>query len=103
MNNEILATAESSELSLYAINDSAIYHQSIQPVIRCLAKKIKVGNFDEAKARKAFYNVANFAAKKYAQDFGGCYYKMFSTEDRRLTAAYLLGYFMEDINESAEA
>lgn len=103
MSKEILETAESSELSLYTINDSTIYHQAIQPVIRCLAKKIKAGNFDEAKARKAFYNVATFAAKRYANDFGGCYYKMFSTEDRRLTAAYLTGYFMEDIRETAEA
>lgn len=103
MSKEILETNESRELSLYAVNDYATYSQAIQPVIRCLAKKIKAGDFDEVKARKAFGNVAIYAAKKYAADFGGVYYRLFRAEDRRLTAAYLLDYFMEDIKEAAEA
>lgn len=102
MNNEIKHTNESRELSLYAVNDHAIYTSAIMPVIRCLAKKFKAGTFDAPKARKAFYNVATFAAKKYARDFGGCYYKMFSTADRRLTGADLFDYYIEDIIEESE-
>lgn len=92
-------TAESRELYLYTINDYATYTQAIQPVIRCLVKKAKADTFNYDKAQKAFYNVATFAAKRYAHDYGGCYYKMFSTEDRRMTAAELLDYFMDEIDD----
>lgn len=103
MNTKILNTDESLELTLFAVNDYSTYTQAIQPVIRCLSKKLRAGTFDMAKANKAFVNVAVFAAKKYAADFGGCYYKMFSPSDRRLTAASLLDTYMEDIKEAADA
>lgn len=99
MSKEILETNESRELSLYAVNDYATYSQAIQPVVRCLVKKAKADTFNYDKAQKAFYNVATYAAKKYAADFGGVYYRMFSAANRRLTAAYLLDYYMDEIDD----
>lgn len=103
MKTEIKHTWESRELSLYAVNDYSTYTQAIQPVIRNLAKKLNAGIFDNDKARKAFTNVALFAAKKYARDFGGVYYKIFKAEDRRLAGADLFDYFVEDIIEESES
>ena len=103
---EIKHTAESRELSLYAVNDYATYTRAIMPAIRCLAKKFKAGTFDAEKATKQFYHVATFAAKEYARAFcdnATPYYKVFSTADRRLVAADLLDYYMEDIIEESEA
>lgn len=102
MNKQINNTEASRELSLYSVNDYEVYINAIQPVIRNLAKKLNAGIFDNDKARKAFTNVALFAAKKYAADFGGVYYKIFNAEDRRLTGADLFDYFIEDIIETSE-
>lgn len=102
MNTKILNTDESLELTLFAENDYEVYNNAIMPVVRCLSKKFKAGTFDMTKAHKAFVNVAVFAAKKYAADFGGVYYRLFSPSDRRLTAASLLETYMDDIKESAE-
>lgn len=99
MNKQIKHTEESRELVLFTTNDYAIYTSAIMPAIRCLQKKFKAGTFDAEKALKQFYHVATYAAKAYARDFGGCYYKMFSTADRRAAAADLLAYYMEDITE----
>lgn len=99
---EIKHTWESRELVLAAINTYATYTGAIMPAIRCLKKKYRAGTFDADKAIKAFYNVATFAAKVYARDYCDSatpYYKVFSTEDRRLAAADLLDYYMEDITE----
>lgn len=105
MKTEIKHTCESRELSLYAVNDHAIYTSAIMPAIRCLSKKYRAGIFDADKATKQFYHVATFAAKEYARAFcdkATPYYKVFSTEDRHLTAADLLDYYMEDITEDSE-
>lgn len=106
MNNEIKHTNESRELVLFAVNDYATYTGAIQPAIRNLAKKVKTGSFDTEKAATLFYHVATAAAKNYAREFCDSntpYYKIFSTADRRLVAADMLDYYMEDITEDAEA
>lgn len=102
MKTEYKQTEASRELSLYSVNDHEVYTNAVQPVIRNLAKKLNAGIFDNDKARKAFANVALFAAKKYARDFGGVYYKIFSAEDRRLAGVDLFNYFVEDIIEESE-
>lgn len=106
MKTEIKHTEASRELSIYSVNDYAIYTSAIMPAIRCLQKKYRAGIFDADKATKQFYHVATFAAKEYARAFCDSntpYYKVFSAEDRRLTAADLLDYYMEDITEDSEA
>lgn len=95
------ATAESRELVLFAVNDYATYKQIITPVIKSLRKKVTAGTFDQSNI-KAFYNVATFAAKRYAREFCDAatpYYKVFTADCRRATAAELLSYYMEDITE----
>lgn len=102
MNKEIKHTHESRELALSAINDYATYTRAIQPAIRCLSKKYRAGTFDAAKAVKQFYHVATYAAKEYAREFCDAatpYYKVFTADCRRATAAELLSYYMEDITE----
>lgn len=103
MKTEIKHTETSRELMLFATNDYATYTAAIQPAIRCLSKKYRAGTFDADKAVKQFYHVATYAAKAYAREFcdkATAYYKVFSTADRRATAADLLDYFMEDITEA---
>ena len=89
-------TDASRELELYAENDSNIYFQHLQPVIKNLKKKVVKGVFDEEKATMAFYHAAVAASNKYFKEFG---YKFSVTE--RWTAAYnLLQDYMEEIKEA---
>ena len=89
-------TSESRELEVYTENDNNIYFHHLQPVIKCLKKKVVKGVFDEEKAIAAFYYVATAASNKYFAEFG---YKFSVTE--RWTAAYnLLQDYMEAIKEA---
>lgn len=109
MKTENKHTAESHELMLFALNDFETYTQAIIPAIRNLAKKVKSGVFDNAKAVTLLYHVATYAAKRYARAYFSRtpnpqqYYTIFSAANRRLTAADLLSQLMDDIREVAEA
>lgn len=91
-------TDASMELELYAINDSGVYFQWIQPTLKNLKKKFVKGNFDHLKATWAFYRVACAAAKKYKQDIPNTEYT-FTVQVRWTVAENLLQYYMEDITE----
>src|SRR5260221_13736245 len=45
-------STEVRELELYIINDSDLYRQNVQPVIKNLAKKMAKGIYDKTKAIK---------------------------------------------------
>ena len=93
-----------SELFLYATNEGALYTRSTIPAINNMARKKAKGQFDQEKAVKAFYHVADKAARMYGREFStgerdGL--QMFSTADRWAVAAQLLDYYTEEINENA--
>ena len=71
-------TVESRELTLYAENDSRIYHSNIVPVIENLTRKYKKGIYDSEKAVDLWFYVATAASEKYFKEFG---YK-FSVQER---------------------
>ena len=94
-------THEATELTLFVENEALLYPQ-IKAVVSNLQKKYKKGIFEEQKAIKAFYHVANRGAMLYCQRFGSWsdkYYKMFSTSDRFTCASNLLESYIDEIKE----
>jgi hypothetical protein len=91
-------TTESRELALYAVNDRTCYNQACA-IIESLQKKVKAGKYDENKAQKAWYNLAVFAAKRYAVEFDSAinWSKMFSVADRKLAALDFANHYKEQI------
>lgn len=91
-------TTESRELALFAVNDSACYAQACA-IIESLKKKIKAGKYDESKAKNAWYNMAIFAAKRYAVEFDNAanWHKLFAVADRKLAALDFADYYAEQI------
>ena len=63
-------TTESHELALYTVNDGDIYRQTIQPIVKNLARKIHNGTYDKDLAINAWLYAADAGAKKYTKEFG---------------------------------
>lgn len=93
-----------NELCLYAVNTSKLYHSCIIPVCKNLARKKVKGMYQEDKALKAFYNVANHATYEYWLEFRNGYkwFYIASTATRREVASYLLDYYADYIEELAD-
>lgn len=89
-------TTESRELAIYAVNDAEIYNRSVF-VIESLQKKIKSGKYDADKALVAWGYVAEAAAKKYAKEFGGVWYKVFSVADRKLASKEIAEHYESEV------
>lgn len=81
-------SVEAHELKLYVDNDSTLYHQRTEPIIRNLTRKKQRGVYDRELAVKAFMYLADAGAKKYAREFGDArdWNRMFSVADRREAA-----------------
>ena len=96
-----------NEAVLYGENDRFIYENYIKPTCKSLAIK-KVKNwYDEQKAVKAFYNVANQIAQRYIAEFkGNCeynrWYYFLNKQERYEVANTLLANNMEYIDELAD-
>lgn len=91
---------ESRELFLYSTNNATLYHSSIVPIVRNLAKKYSKGNFDKEKAIDAFYYAAENGAKLYCKEFSAFpsdYVQVFSVTDRFTCAVEMADYYMENI------
>lgn len=58
------------ELKLYVENDGVLYQQQTVPIMKNLLKKIRAGNFDVAKAAKAYGYLVEAGAKKYQREMG---------------------------------
>lgn len=82
------------ELQLFGMNNYRVYKNYLVPVCANMEKKVKKGVFDSIKAKKAFLNVANYAARIYCTEFGGVWYQVFNVATRKEFAAYLLEYFI---------
>ena len=92
-----------NELYLYAVNTRKLYDLA-RNICKNLAKKINKGTYQEDKALKAFYNLANLTAYEYWLEFRNGYkwFYIASTATRRELAKTLLDYYKEDIEELAD-
>lgn len=99
-----------TELCLYAVNTSKLYHSYIIPVCKKLAKKQVKGIYDNEKAIKAFYNVVIQALKAFYKEFStyeicanaSKWYEVANVATRKEVASYLLDYYQETIEELAD-
>lgn len=92
------------ELELFIVNDSYTYRQ-VQAIIANLAKKIKKGTYDHAKAVKLWGYAADTGAQRYTKEFGAGgangSYGDFNKPTRMAVAAELQKYYQDELNEAA--
>lgn len=74
-----------TELSLYLDNEQPCYKMK-QDIARNLLRKMKSGSYAHARAAQAWSYVVEFAAKRYAKEFGGVWHKMFPPDVRLAVA-----------------
>ncbi len=84
---------EAQELYLYALNDSALYHQKLakhnaiqrEHVEALLQKRFDKGDYDSEKAARLWLYFADNAAKKYHKQFcgNGKWFHLFNIDTRR--------------------
>lgn len=89
-------SAESRELTLYAVNNGFVWSR-INAVLKMLEKHYKKGVYDHQKAIQAFYPIACYAAKLYDSDFGNGFTKIFDVTAKYTSAAEMEKYFYDDI------
>lgn len=89
------------ELTLYATNDSQTYHRSTLPTVENLRRKMKRGTYDPARAPRAWEYVAEFAARRYAQEFArpAEWCIIFTAATRRAVALELAEYYTDHLPE----
>lgn len=90
---------DARELALWIENTAEIYQQLAEPTIRTLARHMKRGAYEAAKAVKAWRRVADRAAKHYAKtyDFERNWNRIFSVADREACAAYIEDAMRENV------
>lgn len=77
------------EIELYADNDSQLYFQRRQPILKNLSKKYIKGTYDIDKAAKLWRYYIDAALQKYNKEFGSRgdkWYELLNTNDRNLLA-----------------
>lgn len=92
------------ELELFIVNDSYTYRQ-VQAIIANLAKKIKKGTYDHAKAVKLWGYAADTGAQRYTKEYGAGgangSYGSFNKPTRMAVAVELQKYYQDELNEAA--
>lgn len=96
--NEYLGVDEDAarKLELFIENDSDLYRQSEQPIIKNLVKKKKKGIYDHYLATKLWRYHADRGAQKYAKVFGSSgqkWFKMFNVPTRNKVALDFTDHF----------
>lgn len=109
MTNVNLNENRITDITLFAIHTSNVDRCILKPTIKCLAKKAARGVYDKEKALKAFYNAVNAILKDFYAPWFNRYhgtlcswYRIASTDERRVIAAELLENYIDDIEELAE-
>jgi hypothetical protein len=77
------------EIQLYADNDSMLYYQRRNPILKNLSKKYLKGTYDVDKAAKLWRYYIDAAMQKYQKEFGtrgDKWYDLLSVPDRNLLA-----------------
>ncbi len=89
-----------TELNLYAMNDSDLYRQMLQPIYKNLVNKKAQGIYNKDLALKAFMNFMATAAQKYTKEYstGDKWFMLFPVEVRKSAAAEALEYFETEMN-----
>ena len=88
------------ELVLYITNDSQLFRQRIQPIIKNLSKKVGKATYDGIKAIKAFGYAVTDGLKKYEKDHATKgWAKSVDKKTREAIAEELLDYYSEEIGE----
>jgi len=85
------------ELELYIDNDGDLDRRTASSIRKNLATKAAKGVYQHDIAVKAFEHLAEAGAKKYAEEFGGVWNRVFSPADRRACAASLTAYFEAEL------
>jgi len=102
--NEAVDKTTVRELVLYITNDSQLYRQRTQPIIKNLSNKVGKATYDGVKAIKAFMNLVNDGIKKYEKEHAGKgFAKGLDKKTKESIAQELLDYYTEQIGESKEA
>ena len=86
------------ELTLYIENDSTIYRQRIQPIIKNLARKMKKGTYDPELAIKGFMYAVEHGIKSYNKEFGPGF--KIDKVTKRKVAEDLRDNFMDEIEDA---
>ncbi len=82
-----------SELELFIENDGDLHRRMTVPIFRNLATKKARGEYKHDLAVKTFGHLAEAGAKKYAEEFGGVWHRMFDVPTRRAVAESLARSF----------
>lgn len=77
------------DLHLFAVNDAWTHNYSVIPTAANLDRKRRRGIYDPARAVAAWQYVADYAARRYADDFGGRWCSLFPPAVRREVARIL--------------
>ena len=102
--NEAVDKTTVRELVLYITNDSQLYRQRTQPIIKNLSNKVGKATYDGVKAIKAFMNLVNDGIKKYEKENATKgWAKSIDKKTKESIAQELLDYYTEQIGESKEA
>lgn len=88
-------TPNAREINLFIENDEELYRRMIQPIEKNLLTKFKKGEYDSAKAIKAFLNLVNEGLKKYNNTFKDNQIKL-SKDEKILCAVNLTKSFEDD-------
>lgn len=96
------------ELVLFIVNDGDLYRQQTQPILKNLAKKIKKGVYDHAKAVKLWGYLADNGAQRYTKESSSGYrgatsYGIFSKPIRMIAAKELQDYYQEDLDSTVQS
>lgn len=102
--NEAVDNTTVRELVLYITNDSQLFRQRTQPIIKNLSNKVGKATYDGVKAIKAFMNLVNDGIKKYEKEHATKgWAKSIDKKTKEAIAQELLDYYTEQIGESKEA
>lgn len=88
------------ELKLFIDNDGELYRQQTMPIMKNLARKMRKGVYDSARAVKLWKYLADSGAKKYAREHGGPKVKwseMFPVSIRMMVAKELAEDFDDEM------
>ncbi len=82
-----------TDLRLFIDNDADLYRQQKTPIHKNLVTKRARGIYQHDLAVKLFGYLVESGAKKYAQQFGGTWHKLFDVPTRRAVAEALTKSF----------
>lgn len=98
-----------TDITLFSIHTRSVDRCILKPTIKCLAKKAARGVYNKEKALKAFYNAVNAILKDFYTPWFNRYhgtscpwYRIASTDERRVIAAELLENYQDNIEELVE-